>query len=83
MIVGRQDMKDNENPAAPHNLQQARHAFWKLSESLERLSESATGLKTGQHTAVFDRLYEESAQIRRECEQARQALECHRTEHDC
>jgi hypothetical protein len=50
---------------------------------VERLSEAVMGLKTGQRTAAFDKLYGESEEIRTECEKARQALESHRLEHGC
>jgi hypothetical protein len=50
---------------------------------VERLGESVMGLKTGQLAATFARLYEESEQIRRECEKALQMLESYRFEHRC
>ena len=49
---------------------------------VERLGESVMGLKTGQPAATFARLYEESEQIRRECEKARSAVESYRSEYD-
>jgi hypothetical protein len=57
--------------------------FENYRQLVERLSESVIGLKAGQRTAAFEALYQESEQIRRECEQARSAVESHRKEHGC
>ena len=57
--------------------------FENYRQLVERLSESVIGLKAGQRTAAFEALYQESEQIRRECEQARSAVDAHRREHGC
>jgi hypothetical protein len=57
--------------------------FENYRQLVERLSESVIGLKTGQRTAAFEALYQESEQIRRECEKARCAVDAHRREHGC
>jgi hypothetical protein len=57
--------------------------FENYRQLVERLSESVIGLRVGQRTAAFEALYQESEQIRRECENARCELETHRHEHGC
>ena len=57
--------------------------FENYRQLVERLSEAVTGLKAGQRTAAFEALYQESEQIRSECEKARCEMEAHRHEHGC
>jgi hypothetical protein len=51
--------------------------FEDYRQLVERLSETVMGLKAGQRTAAFNGLYQESEQIRRECEKVRAALAVH------
>lgn len=57
--------------------------FENYRQLVERFSESVIGLRSGQRTAAFDALYQESEQIRRKCEDARSEVDAHRSEHGC
>ena len=50
---------------------------------VERFSGSVLGLKSGQRTAAFNTIFQETEEIRRACDAARQALDAHRLEHGC
>lgn len=49
--------------------------FENYRQLVERLSESVIGLRSGQHSAAFDAMYQGTEDIRDKCDAARRALE--------